>query len=191
MFHYVYYLKHPIDKQLYIGVRSCKCKPISDTAYKSSSKTKSKTYLAECSKHILKTFATRQEATAFEIILHNKYNVSINPKFFNAAKQTSTGFDTTGTKLSPEHRQKIRDNAPRTSRKHSDKSKQLNRDKHKGFNNAVAKIADVYCYKTNKLLASNICLGSYATINNLCPSHLYETANGKRRQHKGVYAKYK
>ena len=41
-------------------------------------------------------FSTRKEAVLNEIKLHNEFNVAINNSFFNKAKQTSTGFDTTG-----------------------------------------------------------------------------------------------
>jgi hypothetical protein len=62
----------------------------------SSAKTVSKEYKQNCTKSILKTFKARKEALAHEIYLHNLFEVAINPAFFNAAKQTSTGFDTTG-----------------------------------------------------------------------------------------------
>lgn len=47
---------------------------------------------------VIKTFNTREEAMAFEIKLHNKFNVGVNESFYNKAKATSTGFDVTGNK---------------------------------------------------------------------------------------------
>lgn len=155
----------------------------------SSAKTVTKEYLAACEKRILKTFNTRKEAVAFEVYLHEKFDVGKNPRFFNAAKQTSTGFDTSGIKLSKEHRQKvIKTLVP--LKKPTEQSKKKNALAHTGFNNARAKVANIYDYSTDKLIAKNVCLGSYATSHNLRSSHLYETANNKRKQHKGVYAKY-
>ena len=82
---------------MYIGKRSCTCLPELDIHYKGSSKYVPKT---ECVKVILKTFITAEEALRHEIKLHNIFNVAVNSMFYNKAKQTSTKFDTTGTKVS-------------------------------------------------------------------------------------------
>lgn len=95
--HYVYLLKSKNDGRLYIGDRTApNGNPYEDIEYKSSSKCVSIEYLQNCKKRILKTFPTRKEAKAYEIYLHNKYDVANNIKFFNEAKQTSTGFCTYG-----------------------------------------------------------------------------------------------
>lgn len=95
MNHYVYLLQNKNDGKKYIGVRSCKG-IIEEDAYMSSSKWATKAYLAECTKTILKTFNTRKEAVQYEIYLHNKYDVAVNPEYFNQAKQTATKFDQSG-----------------------------------------------------------------------------------------------
>lgn len=95
MYHYVYLLQNKADYKKYIGVRSCKV-PIENDSYMSSSKWATKEYLANCTKTILKTFTTRKEAVEYEIYLHDKYDVAMNPEYFNQAKQTATKFDRSG-----------------------------------------------------------------------------------------------
>lgn len=104
MNHYTYKITYNTGKY-YIGVRSCKCKPEEDTKYLGSSKhtPNDKVILKE----ILAVFTTRKEAVLSEIELHNKFEVSTNEMFYNKAKQTSVGFDTSGITLTKEHLEKI------------------------------------------------------------------------------------
>ena len=98
MHHYTYFLttKEPFNgMKYYIGVRSCKVNPEEDK-YLSSSKVIKRNKIA-VDKHILATWNTRQEAISHEILLHDCFDIAVNPKFFNQAKQTSVGFDTAGT----------------------------------------------------------------------------------------------
>lgn len=95
MNHYVYQITYNTNKK-YIGCRSCKCLPEEDTKYIGSSKHTPNTEIKV--KEILKTFATRKEAIAYEIYLHNLYNVHLNDEYYNQAKQTTTSFDTQGLK---------------------------------------------------------------------------------------------
>lgn len=102
--HYTYKITNlnPTDERLYyIGVRSTtKSSPELDTNYRSSSK-----YLKEAikeightnfSKEILNVWETRKLANQDEIRLHNLFEVAKNPTYYNKAKATSDGFDTTG-----------------------------------------------------------------------------------------------
>jgi hypothetical protein len=98
-YHYVYKLtiSNPYDdRKFYIGCRSCKCNPQDDVYFSSSKEIKK---LIEnnfiFNKEILSVFDTREEAIGYEILLHEKFDVSNNNSFFNKSKQTSTGFDTT------------------------------------------------------------------------------------------------
>lgn len=114
--HYVYILKNKDDGRLYIGDRTAPTgNPKDDIKYKSSCKVVPKEYKQNCMKRILKTFETREEAKAFEIYLHNKYEVGTSPRFFNGAKQTSTKFSTKG--ITPSHTK---------TKEWSDKCKQFN-----------------------------------------------------------------
>ena len=93
MYHYTYLLINRTTLMMYIGKRSCNCLPELDVHYKGSSKYVPKD---ECTKVVLRTFASSLEATTHEIELHNIFNVAINSMFYNRSKQTSTKFDTTG-----------------------------------------------------------------------------------------------
>lgn len=103
MNHYTYILKGEIS---YIGVRSCKCEIDKDN-YWGSSKHLPKNINETHEKIILGKFLTREEAIKNEIYLHNKYDVAKNPLFYNQSKQTSTGWNTAGTKASEETRLKL------------------------------------------------------------------------------------
>ena len=97
MHHYTYFLtaKEPFNgMKYYIGVRSCKVNPEEDK-YLSSSKVIKRNKIA-VDKHILATWDTRQEAVSHEIVLHDCFDVAVNPEFFNQATQTALGFDTSG-----------------------------------------------------------------------------------------------
>jgi hypothetical protein len=59
-----------------------------------------------------------------------------------------------------------------------------------GLEHPSAKNASVYSYKTNRVIAKDICLHRWAIDNGYTSSCLQATAVGKRRQHKGVYAVY-
>ena len=101
--HYVYLLSSRLEEKCYIGVRSCRC-PISEDTYMGSSTCMTKEDKQNCNKIILARFNSRQEAVAYEIELHTLLDVVINPLFWNKAKQTSTGFDTTGRSMSLEEK---------------------------------------------------------------------------------------
>ena len=109
MHHYTYLIQHRFSNMRYIGKRSCKCKPQEDTSYWGSSKHLPKDIQKDHVKIILKEHNSAKEAIAHEILLHDLNDVSNNPCYYNKAKQTSTGFDTTGIKLkfTEEHKQKI------------------------------------------------------------------------------------
>jgi hypothetical protein len=97
MNHYTYFLTASEPYQgmkYYIGVRSCKTNPQEDS-YVCSSKIIKRNKI-NVSKHILATWSSRKEALNHEILLHDCFDVSKNPEFFNQVKQTATGFDTTG-----------------------------------------------------------------------------------------------
>ena len=139
MNHYTYFLtaKEPFNgMKYYIGVRSCKGSPEEDK-YLSSSKV-IKHNKIDVDKHILATWNSRKEAVDHEILLHNCFNVAVNKEFFNQAKQTSVGFDTSGTvghnagkKLSTERIEKLRQ--ANLGRKQSEENKRLRSSKMIGF----------------------------------------------------------
>ena len=101
--HYVYLLISNTEEKFYIGVRSCSCR-IDEDSYMGSSSVMTKEDKDNCDKLVLKEFDTRKEAIDYEVELHNQFEVSTNKKFWNKAKQTSTGFDTTGRVMSEEEK---------------------------------------------------------------------------------------
>jgi hypothetical protein len=104
-YHYTYYSYEEWGMG-YFGSRSCDCLPEEDVNYFGSFSDKN---FKPTQKIILKDdYATRAEAIADEIILHDFYEVDKNPHFANRAKQTSTKFYFS----SKEHSKKIgNDNA--------------------------------------------------------------------------------
>ncbi|WP_057042132.1 NUMOD3 domain-containing DNA-binding protein [Campylobacter coli] len=104
MFHYTYLIEYTTGKK-YMGVRSSKVPPEEDTKYVGSSLITPNDKILR--KIILQQFETRQEALQSEIEYHKKYDVAVNTDYYNRARQTSTGFDVTGTKFTKEHREKI------------------------------------------------------------------------------------
>lgn len=104
--HYVYVLISNVEEKFYIGARSCSCE-VDEDSYMGSSSVMTKEDKDNCDKLVLKEFDTRKEAIAYEVELHNQFEVSTNERFWNNAKQTSTKFDTSGTTLTDEHKEKI------------------------------------------------------------------------------------
>ena len=98
MNHYVYLLQSKVEEKYYIGVRSCEC-PIAEDSYMGSSRVMTAEDKANCWKIILKKFDNRKDAVAYEVEMHNRFNVATNNLFWNKAKQTSTGFDTSGVAM--------------------------------------------------------------------------------------------
>lgn len=108
MYHYTYRLtlnNNTDSRKYYIGARSCTEYPTKDSYFGSC-----KTLLAWIKeygtegivKEILAIYGKRQDAIEHEINLHNYFDVAKNVEFWNKAKQTSVGFDTSGTTQSEE-----------------------------------------------------------------------------------------
>ena len=93
----------------YIGKRSSSCTPQEDTSYWGSSKHLPKDIQNTHVKIILREHASAKAAIAHEILCHDLNDVANNADYYNRAKQTAAGFDTTGTKLifTDEHKRKI------------------------------------------------------------------------------------
>jgi hypothetical protein len=103
MYHYVYYSYEEWGRG-YIGVRSCKCKPVDDRKYLGSFTDKS---FKPTNKIILAEYPTRKEAAVAEITLHKFYQVQINYHFANKAKATTEKFSLFGRPRTPEEKRKL------------------------------------------------------------------------------------
>jgi len=101
--HYVYEITNITNDMKYIGCRSCICEPKEDIGLLYFSCSKDEEFMKEQKEQpdnfeykVLQVFRTRKEAIQLEIDLHAKHDVGRNEKYYNKAKQTSTGWDTTG-----------------------------------------------------------------------------------------------
>jgi hypothetical protein len=98
--HYVYHSYEEWGRE-YIGIRSCDCLPEEDIKYFGSFKDKT---FNPTEKTILFVRETREEVAEIEIILHDFFDVAVNPQFANKAKAVSTGFDVTGVPKTKEQK---------------------------------------------------------------------------------------
>lgn len=103
VYHYVYRITNTIKNKHYYGVRSCKIPPKLDLGIRYFSSSKDREFIKDQKSNpnnykykIVAITDTRIDAVKLEVKLHNKFNVGMNSHFYNKAKQTSTGFDTTG-----------------------------------------------------------------------------------------------
>jgi hypothetical protein len=105
--HYVYVLLDTESDMKYIGVRSCLGSPNEDP-YMGSSYKMTNDDRARCDKLVLEEFDTRNQASQYEVELHERFQVHTNNEYWNLAKQTSTKFisNRKGCTLTEEHKRK-------------------------------------------------------------------------------------
>ncbi len=103
IYHYVYRITNLVENKHYYGKRSTKTLPHLDLGHRYFSSSVDKEFIKDQKENptnyrykIIFTFNNANKAVTFEIRLHNKFNVGINPNFYNNAIQTASGFDTTG-----------------------------------------------------------------------------------------------
>lgn len=114
IYHYVYRISNLSTRKHYYGVRSCKVEPKFDLGVKYFSSSTDVDFIHDQKTNpqnfrykVVRLFITRQEAMDFEIILHEKFEVSSNENFYNRANATSSGFGMSGTHFSAEHKEKL------------------------------------------------------------------------------------
>lgn len=219
--HYTYRITNTKLNKHYYGIRSSKVLPILDLGviYFSSSSDKEfikdqKVNAQNYKYKIVKLFKTRVEAAELEIKLHNKFDVGINPYFYNRAKHTSTYFDVTGITHSEETKKKIseshkgktvseetRKKLSKTSkgRKHSEETKKQLSEDRLGHLHHNAKPANIYNHSTGELIASNVIIREWCRGTDYNRAHLSRSALTDRSKpsssinnhhHKGIYARY-
>ena len=103
VYHYVYRITNTVKNKHYYGVRSCNVVPKLDLGVCYFSSSRDREFIKDQKNSpnnykykIVAVTTTRVAAVKLEVKLHNKFNVGMNSHFYNKAKQTSTGFDTTG-----------------------------------------------------------------------------------------------
>ena len=102
-YHYAYRITNTVLKKHYYGVRSSKNHPFDDLGSRYLSSSLDKDFIQDQKDNpqnykykVVKIFEDRNLAVGFEIYLHNKFNVGINPAFYNKVKQTSINFNPYG-----------------------------------------------------------------------------------------------
>ena len=103
-FHYVYRISNVLKNKHYYGKRSSKVEPKLDLGVIYFSSSRDKEFLNDqrinsqnYKYKIIRKFEEVKSALEFEVKIHDRFDVAKNEKFYNKAKQTSSGFDTTGT----------------------------------------------------------------------------------------------
>jgi hypothetical protein len=113
--HYVYRITNLVENRHYYGIRSCKNRsPLEDLGVRYFSSATNKEFIKDQKQNpsyykykIIRACNSRKDAIDLEILLHEKFDVGANEKFYNKAKQTDTGFCTFGCSISDEHKAKI------------------------------------------------------------------------------------
>lgn len=102
--HYTYRITNIVLNKHYYGVRTSIIAPELDIGHRYFSSSSDKEFIKDQGDNphnykykVIKIFNNRKSAIQLEIKLHNKFDVGVNESFYNKAKQTSTGRDTTGT----------------------------------------------------------------------------------------------
>ena len=128
IYHYVYRITNLVENKHYYGKRSSKIEPKKDLGKKYFSSSSDKNFIKDQKENpqnykykIVAIFTKSSDALEREKLLHFKFNVNSNIKFYNRAKQTSKFFDNTGNIHSDEAKKKIAKS--RTGKQHSDETK--------------------------------------------------------------------
>lgn len=128
--HYVYRITNKVENKHYYGCRTTKLEPKNDLGSKYFSSSKDKDFIKDQKENpdkykykVIKIFSTREEALKLEIKLHNKFNVGKNNSFYNKAKQSSTGYDTTGIKRYQTDETKMKISKANSGRKFSEEGR--------------------------------------------------------------------
>jgi hypothetical protein len=107
IYHYVYRITNIVEKKHYYGKRSSNVEPIRDLGQKYFSSSTNKHFIRDQKENpnnyyykVVAIFSTPEDALLREITLHAKFNVGVNPSFYNKARQTSINFDVTGIEKS-------------------------------------------------------------------------------------------
>lgn len=225
-YHYVYRITNTCINKHYYGKRSSSLEPHKDLGKHYFSSSRDKEFIKDQKENpekyrykVIRIFEFSQDALVFEILLHQKFNVGINPNFYNKAKQTSSGFSTFGIKPSESTLLKLQKSS--TGRKHSLETKQkqalskygntwnigrkhsqeaINKMKKiKGHVKGNIKPVNIYCFETNKLIAQNVILHEWCGQDKSLRSNLAATlkrdisnpsSKYNPHQSKGYFAEY-
>lgn len=222
VYHYVYRITNKVTNKHYYGKRSSKkVKPVDDLGKRYFSSSTDKSFIQDQKDNpqnykykIVSLHSTAAEAIKKEIKLHCKFDVGVNLRFYNKVKQTSVGFDMTGCARPQKAKQGIKVDKrklPRTEEskklislllkgiKRTDLQKINYSISKQGDKHPKAKLANIYEYGTNKLIASNIIISEWCRHNGYDRNGLLQTIKGditlppsrtNRCKYKNMYARY-
>ena len=101
---YLYRITNTRLNRHYIGSRTGKVDPVNDLGKKYFSSSLDREFRKDQQKNpndyqykIIVTSKSRKRILELEVRYHKIFDVGVNPKFYNRARQTSAGFNTTGT----------------------------------------------------------------------------------------------
>lgn len=220
-YHYVYRITNVEKKKYYYGKRTSAVPPLEDLGIKYFSSSTDKEFIEDQKSNpqsykykIVSIHKSSEEAIKKEIRLHSRFNVGVNTQFYNKVQQTAIKFDTTGLsferckacKLYADLRTRPRtaEEKAHISKKltgmvRSDESKQRYSESKQGIKHPIAKLANIYEYNTNKLIAENVVISEWARQNNFDRNGLLQTVKGdllkpssrnNRCKYKNMYARY-
>jgi hypothetical protein len=181
MYHYVYRITNIIENKHYYGKRSTKIEPKKDLGAKYFSSSKDKLFISDQKENpsnykykVIVCTTTSKKAIELEIKLHSKFDVGVNPSFYNRAKQTSVGWDTTGIpvwagrKHTEETKRKLSEIRKKvTGWNHTNETKAKMSNAKKGVTHHNAKPVNIYDYSTGKIIAANVVLRQWCKENNV------------------------
>jgi hypothetical protein len=198
MYYYVYRISNLVENKHYYGKRSSKIEPKLDLGIKYFSSSTDKEFMSSQKVNpenyeytIIAYCDTAKEALDLEVYLHEYYNVGVNPRFYNKAKQTTTRFSTDGIPLSEERKKylseinkgkKLSEETRRKvslagiGRKQTDHCKTVMRSVHVGSKRseeskikmslAKGPLINIYDYTTNELIAEKVVTSIWCRENN-------------------------
>lgn len=217
VYHYVYRITNKVTNKHYYGKRSSKkVRPIDDLGRRYFSSSTDNAFVQDQKDNpqnykykVVRILASAEEALALEVLLHSKFDVGVNPKFYNKVKQTTTKFDTTGIKLSEKQVEIIRKrstgrkhteeakikasiakmgNSWNLGRKHSKEAIEKMKTKHKkGLDRPNSVPVNVYNYYTDELVAEHVSLSLWCKENKITRSGLAATIKCNREMPSSKY----
>ena len=215
-YNYTYRITNKIEGKHYYGKRSTDTIPSQHLGVKYFSSSKDVEFIKDQKNNpqnykykIIKMHDSAKAAIEHEIVLHNKFNVGKNTKFYNRCKQSAKGFDTTGIKFSEARIQKCRES--RKGFKHTEESKEkcrqvklgntwnigrkhtkeaielMKKNTKKGVNSPNAVLVDVYKYGTDQIVATKVSLSEWCKDNKSLRSNLAATLRADRSKPSNKY----
>lgn len=114
IYHYVYRITNIVENKHYYGKRSSRISPTLDLGIKYISSSTDTAFITDQKNNpqnyrykIVRILSSSKEACELEIILHEKFDVGRNQKFYNKCAAKSTGFDRTGLATSSKTKEKL------------------------------------------------------------------------------------